>query len=176
MNEMNANEQFVQLLMAHESRLYAFILSLLPNRTHADDILQETALVLFRRFAEFRPGTNFFSWACRIALHKVLDFRKRQSRSHTVLFGPELMETIAEEHLSQAEELETRAEALEQCMQNLRPGDRDLVEMSYRSNVFLNEVARTLNCPVDTIYKKLRRIRAILYECVNKRLSMEATT
>ena len=170
----DANAEFVKLLLAHESRLYAFILSLLPNRTQADDILQETALVLFRRFSEFQCGTNFFAWACKIALHKVLDFRKRQARGRTVTFGPELMETLAEEQIQDSVNQQRRAEALAGCLGRLEPADRELVESYYRSRVFVKEFAEQLNRPVDTIYKKLRRIRASLHACISNRLATES--
>jgi len=174
MEDTKTNEQFIQLLLAHEARLYAFIISLLRNPVQAEDILQETYLVLFRRFKEFRPGTNFYAWACRIALYKVLDYRKRQARSPLVMWEPELMEKIAEEHLSRADELERRAGALERCMQKLRAEDRDLVERCYRTRVFVKDVAQELQCPLDTIYKKLRRIRGALHTCITRRLSEEA--
>ena len=33
--------EFVQLLTSHQSRLYAYVLSLLGNRTQAEDVMQE---------------------------------------------------------------------------------------------------------------------------------------
>ena len=176
MDDPKTNEQFIQLLLAHEARLYGFIMSLLRNPSQAEDILQETYLVLFRRFSEFRPGTNFYAWACRIALYKVLDHRKRQARSPVVMWEPELMEKIAEEQLNRADELERRAGALERCMQKLPTADRDLVERCYRARVFVKDVARDLQCPMDTVYKKLRRIRGLLHDCIPRRLSEEACT
>ncbi len=176
MDDTKANEQFIQLLLANQARLYGFIISLLRNHSHADDILQETYLVLFRRFNEFQPGTSFYAWACRIALYKVLDHRKRQTRSPVVNWDAELLENIAEEQLNQADELERRASALEQCMQKLRAEERDLVERCYQTRVFVKDVARDLHCPMDTVYKKLRRIRGLLYDCITRRLSEEICT
>jgi len=173
MDDPKTNEDFIRLLLAHEARLYAFIISLLRDPVQAEDILQETGLVLFRRFNEFRPGTNFYAWACRIALYKVLDYRKRTARSPLVMWDPELMETIAEEQINRADELERRAHALELCLQKLRAEDRDLVERCYQTRVFVKDVARTLQCPADTIYKRLRRIRGLLHACITRRLSEE---
>ncbi len=39
-------EQFIRLFAHHESGLRAFVRSLLPGREHADEVLQETCVVL----------------------------------------------------------------------------------------------------------------------------------
>ena len=51
-------------------------MSVLPNRTDVDDLLQETNLVLWREFESFEIGTNFTAWAYRIAHNQVLAWRK----------------------------------------------------------------------------------------------------
>src|SRR5215469_17156992 len=53
-----------QLFVKHQLGLRAFILSLEPNFTDAEDLLQEVFLVVTRKAAEFEEGTNFFAWAC----------------------------------------------------------------------------------------------------------------
>ena len=50
--------EFVQLLTTHQSRMFAYILSLLGNRTQAEDVMQETNAVLWRKAHEFKLGTN----------------------------------------------------------------------------------------------------------------------
>ena len=41
--------EFVQLLTSNQSRLYAYVLSLLGDRTQAEDVMQETNAVLWRK-------------------------------------------------------------------------------------------------------------------------------
>ena len=55
--------EFVLLITRHQAAIYAYILTLHPNRVAAQDILQETNLVLCRKVAEFEPGTSFKAWA-----------------------------------------------------------------------------------------------------------------
>lgn len=52
-------EEFTRLLVQNQKRIMGLILALVPNGPDADDILQETCAVLWRRFVEFEPGTNF---------------------------------------------------------------------------------------------------------------------
>ena len=58
-------EQIVQQIAACQDQLFAYILTLVPHRDVARDILQETNLVLWRRREEFVPGTSFVAWASK---------------------------------------------------------------------------------------------------------------
>ena len=45
--------EFIQLLASHQSRLYAYVLSLLCDRTQAEDAMQEANAVLRRKAHDF---------------------------------------------------------------------------------------------------------------------------
>ena len=70
------HDQFVLEIIAAQSRLYAYILSLVLNREKARDILQQTNLVLLEKEREFEWGTNFGAWASRVAYYEVLTDRR----------------------------------------------------------------------------------------------------
>ena len=67
-----SREAFVQLMTEHQGRLYAYVLSLLGDPDQANDVLQETNLVLWRNAGEFQMGSNFRAWAFRIAHFQVM--------------------------------------------------------------------------------------------------------
>src|SRR3954467_5741619 len=73
-------ERFMRLFLAHQRRFYGLILSLVPNVTDADDLLQETAALMWQKFAEFRPGTDFAAWGLRFARNLVSNHRKKTRR------------------------------------------------------------------------------------------------
>src|SRR3954462_15082479 len=81
---------FLRLFLQNERRLYAYILTLLPNRADADDGLQEASLVMWDKFQETAPPDDFAAWGCRIAYYKVLDFRTKCQRSR-VLFSQAML-------------------------------------------------------------------------------------
>ena len=60
-------ERVVQRIATCQDRLFAYILTLVPRRDVARDILQETNLVLWRRREEFVAGTSFVAWASKVA-------------------------------------------------------------------------------------------------------------
>ena len=89
-------EQFVQQLTACQTMLYAYILMLLPSHDDADDVLQETNLVLWRKADEFVDGTEFGAWACRVAHFQVRAWLRDAQRDRHV-FDPELLGSLAGE-------------------------------------------------------------------------------
>src|SRR5947208_11011655 len=119
---------FLRLFLQNERRLYAYILTLLPHRADADDVLQEASLVLWDKFDAGHPPDDFAAWGCRIAYFKVLDFSKKRQRGR-VLFSQSVLERLAEtavEHAG-ALQLDARREALAHCVGQLNRRDRDLL-------------------------------------------------
>jgi len=90
------DEQIVQLIAGSQDRLFAYVLTLVPDRTVARDILQEANLVLWRRRESFAPGTSFAAWAYKIAFMQVLAHRRDLGRDRHVFFSEELMGQLAE--------------------------------------------------------------------------------
>src|SRR5437764_12899228 len=86
---------FLRLFLENERRLYAYILTLLPNRADADDVLQEVSLVMWDKFDDAHLPDDFAAWGCRIAYFKILDFRKKRQRSR-VLFSQAMLDRVAE--------------------------------------------------------------------------------
>src|ERR1700738_4102637 len=72
---------FLRLFLQNEPRLFAYILTLLPRRADADDVLQEASMVMWDKFDEGQPPRDFVAWGCRIAYFKVLDFYKKSQRN-----------------------------------------------------------------------------------------------
>ena len=61
-------EEFTRLLLENQKRIWGLVLSLVPRGSDADDVMQETCAVLWRKFDQFEAGTNFGAWALRIEI------------------------------------------------------------------------------------------------------------
>ena len=166
-------EQFIRLFTQHESGLRAFVRSLLPGREHADEILQETCVVLWRKFAEFDKGSNFLAWACTIARFEVLKYRRRLARDRHV-FNVELLELLADEAASEMDRRVQELQALEPCIQRLKLRQRELVTACYAPGISIKDVAEGLGRSATSLYKALDRIRGALLECIERSLAQEA--
>lgn len=96
MDPGNCSEEFVRLLKRHERRLNACVFSLVHNWADAEDILQEVAVDLWRRFAEYDPSRDFGAWACTVAYYQVLSYRKKKGRQY-LYFSEESDRLLSEE-------------------------------------------------------------------------------
>src|SRR5262245_2809137 len=167
------SKRFLRLFLQNERRLYAYILTLLPNRADADDVLQEASLVMWDKFDEDSPPADFAAWGCRIAYFKVLDFCKKRQRSR-VLFSQPVLERLAETAAEQAAalQLDERREALAGCLEKLRPRDRDLLAHRFAEGATVQSTAAHDGRSVDAVYKALAKIRQTLFDCVTRTIAI----
>jgi RNA polymerase sigma-70 factor (ECF subfamily) len=162
--------QFVRLLTQNERRVYAFILSLVPNWADADEILQETNVRLWNEFTKFDPETDFLAWACTVAKFQVLTHRKRQSREK-IRFTDEFLDVVADEMSRDIDHAAARQQALQGCIDGLSENNREMLKAYYRHGAVGAEVAATFGRSVDALYKALSRIRRVLHGCVESKLN-----
>ena len=166
-----ATAEFLRLFSANQTRLFAYLLTLLPQWHDAEEVLQETSVVLWRSFDQFQRGTNFLAWARKTAFHQTLTFRKRNKRHALPLFSDEFIACVVQEAECMAETLEEQLHAMGKCIEHLPSEHRRLVTLCYQPNVTTQEVATQLGRPAGTVYKSLTRIRRTLMECIERTIS-----
>ena len=163
------NEQFTFLLLANQNRFYGYILSLVPNYSDADDIFQETVLVMCRKFKDFEPNSNFVAWGLEIARNKIMNYRQKQ-RSSDILFNAVLIQKINKRSGRFLGEMERRADALEDCIAKLSERDRQLLKFRYEMCSKISDISKKIGRPIHGLYKTFARIHIALRFCVEKTL------
>jgi len=164
--------EFVRLLTRHERRVYAYILSLVPNWADADELLQETNVRLWKQFDKYQPGTDFGAWACTIAYYQVLTYRKRQGREK-VRFSQAFVDAVAEEIEAAAPQANERHRALAVCIEKLNDSQRSLVRMCYDGGHTVKDAAKELGQSAAAAYKSLQRVRKALQQCIQQNMDEE---
>ena len=170
---MAASDDFVALLTKHQRQLHAYIFSLIWNPADADDILQETNLVLLKKAAEFDSTRDFLPWALAIAKFQTLAGLKRRKRLRFV-FDESLAALLADDAAREDPVLEARRLALATCLQKLPARQRDLLVRRYEPNAVVGEMAAALGLSLKTLSDRLRRMRQNLLDCINRTLAEEA--
>lgn len=166
------SSELVQLMMKHQRKVFGYILTLVPSRADAEDILQETSLTICEKFSDFKEGTNFYSWACQIAYWKVRAARKKFATSK-VIFNEEVLDIISQTRVEMEEELDQRHGALSKCLQKLNERDRRMVLVRYESGHNVKAAAQACGRTIQGAYKALTRIRKTLHDCVNLEIGVE---
>ena len=162
-------DRFVEDLTNYQRNLYAYILTLLPRVQDADDVLQETNRVLWTRREDFRQGTNFWAWACRIAHYQVLALRKRQRRDSRHL-SLDLIELLANELVVPQQLPERLLKALVSCMGKLSETNRNLIDLRYGEMLLAPQIAEKTGRSPVAIRQALFAIRKDLTRCIGETL------
>ena len=168
--ETESRKQLVALMTRHQRQIFAYIYTLVPDRHDAEDLLQETSVVICDKFDEFTPGTDFVAWACQIAWWRIRYARQKFARSK-VVFDDEVLEKVAHTVQAMRPELGERHEALARCLQKLAPRDRELLLTRYEPGCGVAEAAERTGRSMDAAYKALNRLRKLLHDCVTLELT-----
>jgi RNA polymerase sigma-70 factor (ECF subfamily) len=166
--------EFAALLRREQTRLYGYIHSLVRDLNDADDLFQQSTLILWKKFGEFDSARSFFSWACGIARFEVANFLRARGRQR-LYFSDDLNLLLVEAQQELADDdLEDRRDALPGCVEKLRQRDRDLLRECYGETDSVNDVAGRHGRSPQSVYNSLRRIRRALFECIDRTLARQA--
>lgn len=167
------HDAFAELFVHNQTSLYRYIVTLVPHRADADELFQLTNLTLWKTWDRYDPERPFLAWAYGIAQNHIRNFfRKQQNRRW--LFSDSFLDELTDVQLKEDKYLVRRQEALNICLEKLTTRQRELVEWRYQGEQSMQEVALRRGLSLDAAYKAIQRIRALLYECINRTTEMEA--
>jgi RNA polymerase sigma-70 factor, ECF subfamily len=164
--------EFMRLLLQHDRQLKAFTVSLVPHWADAEDILQETKLELWERFAEYDRTGDFGAWARTLIFYRVKTFRKQSGRERA-RFSQETFDLVAAEASAVANETEARLFALAACIKKLTEAARVLLWRCTVGGATVKDVAVSLGRSVRGTQRAVANIRRDLQECIERELRRE---
>lgn len=165
MTQVDKQDRFMRLLVANQPKIYAAIRALGLNRNDAEDVLQDTSTVLWRRFDEFQEGTNFDRWACKVARLQALNFRQKAGRAACPLDSSTMELLVADAERSQST-LSSMHEFLDACLERLGNEDRRLLDERFLAGRTNAEIGRLLAKSEATISRALSRVYNKLLACI----------
>ena len=139
--------------------------NILPGWGDVDEVMQQTSLVLWKKFEDYEDGSNFTSWACVVARFEALRYKRDKARDKHI-FSDELIEILAEETDKHRDKLESETKALQSCLQKLPEKQRKLTLSAYSGDRNIKEVAELFGRTATAMYKALNRIRTNLLKCI----------
>lgn len=172
MTESSQTNEFLRLLMANQKRIYAFILGMVPNHEDADDLFQQTVLVMWSKFDTFARGTSFTAWGMTVAKYQILSARKRHSQRR-LLFSEGALELLQEDSDRFVRRMDERIQVLRSCIGKLRRRDYELIRMRYEREIAVKTIAEQLGQSVQSIYKRIAHIHDVLLRCVRRTIGRE---
>jgi len=162
---------FAERFVRNENRVYRYIFSLVPRRSEAEELFQETSLTLWKTWNRYDPAVDFIAWACGIAHNLVRNHLRKRKNQPRLLLDGEILDQLAERRAADDPLLEERRSVLRACLQRLSGEQRRLVEEVYGGERSMKDIADSASQSPNAIYKTLRRIRAGLFECAERKLA-----
>jgi RNA polymerase sigma-70 factor (ECF subfamily) len=170
-----AHDTFMRLLLANEREIMRYVCALVPSTNDAEEIVQQTAILLWEKFDQYDQSRPFAPWACRFALNVSKQWMARRKRWSKLLEGG-----LAEELAMRREELKPQFDArraqLKHCLQKLPSEQRTIVESYYFEKQGIDSIAEQTGRSVEAVYKALQRIRRQLRSCIALSLSEGAAS
>lgn len=164
------DQQFLEEFVACQRRVYLYLLAQTADPQAAEEVLQNTNVVVLSKWRDFTIGTSFLAWVYRIASLELLKHRQRHRRSR-LKFDDEFINSVTEAVEQLNEVSEERRRALAVCLGKLRPRDREMIQLRYQLGGDGKTLSERLSRPVNSIYQSLGRIRRTLLECIEREMS-----
>jgi RNA polymerase sigma-70 factor, ECF subfamily len=165
--------RFAEQLQCHHRQIFSYIYALLRNFNDAEDVFQQTSLTLWEKFDEYQPGTSFPAWAYAIARFKSLNFLTQHRRYQAHFSEAFQLRLAVLQAAIPAEQIDSRAAALEDCVEKLPRNQRELLQRHFAGTQTAGELARELGRTTHSLYSSLRNIRKKLLDCVDQSLPEE---
>jgi RNA polymerase sigma-70 factor (ECF subfamily) len=164
---------FQVLYERHHRSLFNFLLRLLADRPTAEDLLQETFLRVYLHRESYRPTAAFRTWLFTIARNLALDHFRRGG---TVLerVGEDRVALVPDPSPSPLRRVEAGQELrqLEAALQQLPPGQREVILLSRYAGLSHPEIAEVTGSSPEAVRVALHRALSRLRDLLGKPGSM----
>ena len=161
--------RFTQLWTEAQPSVAAYVRAIIRDSHASKDIVQNTAVILLRKFEQWDSGREFLPWALGFAKFEVLAHRRDVARNRLV-FDDALLDAITESWPKAMAGLNREQSALHDCLESLAPKAREIVRLRYFDELKMKQVAEQLGSTAGAARIALMRIRRQLLDCVNRRL------
>jgi RNA polymerase sigma-70 factor (ECF subfamily) len=167
-----SQEQFMRLFLQSEREILRYVMAIVPNVADARDIVQETALALWKGIDKYDPSRPFIPWACRFALNEARMFLRTDGRRRRL--RDEVAGLLEARRVEIAPELDARRSHLRDCLERLPEEHRRLIRSYYFDDETIAAIAAEAGRTTEAIYKALQRIRTALEQCIERKSLAEA--
>lgn len=153
--------------------ILAFLLRLLGDRYHAEDVLQESMVTAWNRAREFDPErAAATTWITTIARRRALDILRNHARRAEILHDDadnvRSVLGLEDDTGPPAIESDTTGGKLTVCMGELSPDAAACVRYAYLDGLTFSEIAATVERSVGTVKSWVRRGLVKLKACMQR--------
>ena len=148
-------ETFAALYERTFPRVYAYVASMLRDRSSAEDVTAQAFERAYRKRRSYRPGRGSMdAWVFGIARNAALDELRKRKRSAALVADPEDTGSASPEDQA---ELALRRETVRGALASLDGQERDLIALKFAGGLSNGEIARVLGTSESNVGTRLHR-------------------
>jgi RNA polymerase sigma-70 factor, ECF subfamily len=150
---------FESAVREHQKMVYGIAYSFFHNAAIAEEVAQDVFLQLFERRSSVGVGSHCVAWLRRCAVHRCIDTARRAS------FKQEIQVEQLPEVPDDAPETDPLLqESLRRLIASLPETPRAVLILRYSEDMDADEIGRTLQMPVRTVWSHLQRATSLIRE------------
>jgi len=158
------------LIYRHQAGVWRYLRFLGAEQTEADDLTQETFLSFTRADFVERDPRQTVGYLRTVARNQLLALRRRQNREvNTVEL--EAADSVWAAAAGPDGSLSGYLDTLRDCVAELRGRPREAIDLHYRHGAGRDAIAAKFDMKPDGVKSLLRRTRALLRECVERKIN-----
>lgn len=166
------NAAITEIHRHYKGFVFAHIRRRLEDWSLAEEVLNDTFWVMYRKPDSYDYTSKFSTWLCGIADNKIRDaFRaRRRNRAMDPLEDDAVLQIpdLSVDLVANLEYKEALA-IVRECMDELSEDHRKTAYLVFCGGLTQDEVAEILGCPPGTVKSRLNAIRAQILRCVRRR-------
>jgi RNA polymerase sigma-70 factor (ECF subfamily) len=170
--------EFERLFTPLVSMAYGTAVRLTRDRTEAEDLVQDAALLAYRAFGSFQQGTNFKAWFFRILTNAFYSRHRKEKHEKANLSTEDVPALYLYTRMSEAglhgeendpssaimNKLDT--EQVSAALEALPTEYRVVATLYFIEDFSYQQIADVLECPVGTVRSRLHRGRRLLQKAL----------
>jgi RNA polymerase sigma-70 factor, ECF subfamily len=165
-------EQLARLWTQSQSIVAAYVLALVRDSHLTDDIVQQVAVILVRKFEEYDPTKPFLPWVLGITKNVIAQSRVESAKSAYCFFDTRLVESIQAGFQDDIDSWASVRSALRHCLEKQTKRSLDVLRLRYTHDLKPQEIASRIGIDSGVVRVILHRARSTLRKCIQYRLRM----
>ena len=161
--------EFELILKENQAMVYSIAYNFFHNPSLAEEVAQDVFLQLYQNLQAVASPSHATSWLRRTVAHRCIDGLRHRSMQNEVQFDE--LPDIAEDCPETDPFLQAR---LRRLVASLPERLRIVVVLRYGEDMDVEDISRTLEMPVRTVWSNLQRATAMMREKASRYLKEES--
>ena len=156
---------FTELIRRYEHQLVTMIRYYIGDPNHAEDVLQETLLQVWKGIARLRKPEAVGGWLRRVAQNRCYDFLRSAQRHDVPIDEHELELHVNRFGRAHARQDDAMVSAMA-LLADVPDQERDTAQLFYLAGLSIREIAERHACPEGTVKRRLFHARVHLRQAL----------